>query len=70
MAFHPNAITVAMANLAPPEGGARYSRQSMDNVSIRYIEQYNVLTDQNVKRFDILFGVLAQNPGMAIRHTG
>ncbi len=70
MAFHPNAITVAMARLAAPEGGARYSRQSMDNISIRYVEQYNVLTDVNIKRFDILFGVLAQNPGMAIRHTG
>lgn len=69
MAFHPNAITCAMAQLAPPEGGATYSRQNMDNVSIRYVEQYNILTDVNVKRFDILFGVLAQNPGMGIRTT-
>lgn len=70
MAFHPNCITVAMAKLVPPEGGARFSRQTMDNISIRYSEQYNILTDTNVKRFDILYGVLAQNPGMGIRHTG
>ncbi len=70
LAFCPNAITVAMARLAAPEGGARFSRQTMDNVSIRYVEQYDILTDVNIKRFDILFGVLAQNPGMAIRHTG
>lgn len=70
MAFHPNAITVAMAQLAEPEGGARFSRQTMDNISILYVEQHDILTSQNIKRFDILFGVKAQNPGMAIRHTG
>lgn len=69
IAFQPNCITCAMAQLAPPEGGATYSRQNMDNVSIRYVEQYNILTDVNVKRFDILFTVKAQNPGMGIRTT-
>ena len=70
IAFHPNAITVAMAQIAEPEGGARFSRQTMDNISILYTEQHDILTQQNIKRFDILFGVKAQNPGMAIRHTG
>ncbi|MCP4120408.1 MAG: hypothetical protein GY751_01500, partial [Bacteroidetes bacterium] len=69
IAFNRNAITCAMAQLAAPEGGARYSRQTMDNISIRYVEQFDILTDVNVKRFDILYGVLAQNPGMAIRTT-
>ncbi|MCP4340356.1 MAG: hypothetical protein GY799_16055 [Desulfobulbaceae bacterium] len=65
-----NAITVAFAKLVPPEGGAIWSRQEMDGVSVRYVSQFDILTDVNVKRFDILFAVEAQNPGMAIRHVG
>jgi hypothetical protein len=42
----------------------------MDGVSIRLVGDYDVLTDTNTWRFDILYGVEAQNPGMAIRHVG
>lgn len=70
LGFHKNAITVAFAQLEEPEGGANFSRQNMDGVSILFVEQFDILLQQNIKRFDILFGVEAQNPGMAIRHTG
>jgi len=70
LVFHPNAITLAMAQLEMPQGGAKSSRETMDGISVRSVTQYNVLTDVNVYRFDILFGVETQNPYLAVRTTG
>ena len=70
MAFTKDAITVAFATLGKPTGNADYSQQSMDGVSVRYVADFDVKTDTNVYRFDVLYGVLAQNPGQAVRHVG
>lgn len=69
LAFHENAITLAMAPLDLPEDGASASRESFGNISIRAVRQYNITTDETVYRFDILFGVKAQNPDFAVRTT-
>lgn len=69
LAFHKNAITLAMAPLDLPEDGATASRESYGNISIRSVRQYDITTDETVYRFDILFGVKAQNPDMAVRTT-
>lgn len=67
--FHKDAFTVAFGRLAPLDGAVT-SRVEMDGVSLTYTSQGNALTGQNVRRLDVLFGVVAQNPGMAVRHTG
>lgn len=69
LAFHKNAITLAMAPLDLPEDGATASRESFGNISIRAVRQYDITNDQTVYRFDILFGVKAQNPDFAVRTT-
>ena len=69
LAFHPNAITLAMAPLDMPTEGASASRESFDNISIRTVTQYAIGTDTTTYRFDILFGVKAQNPDFAVRTT-
>lgn len=69
LAWHKNAITLAMAPLDLPTDGASASRQSFDNVSIRSVRQYNITDDETVYRFDILYGVKAQNPDFAVRTT-
>ena len=69
LAFHRNAITLAMAPLDLPTDGASASRESFGNISIRAVRQYNITDDETVYRFDILFGVKAQNPDFAIRTT-
>ena len=69
MAFTKDAITVAFGKLVKPVGNVQYGRETMDGVSVRLVGDYDVLKDNNTWRFDILFGVEAQNPGMAIRHT-
>lgn len=69
LAFHENAITLAMAPLDLPTDGASASRESFDNISIRAVRQYDIINDKTIYRFDILYGVKAQNPDMAVRTT-
>jgi hypothetical protein len=69
MAWHENAITLAMAPLDLPTDGATASRESFGNVSIRAVRQYDIINDKTIYRFDILYGVKAQNPDFAVRTT-
>lgn len=69
LGFHKNAITLAMAPLDMPTDGASAARESFGNISIRSVRQYDITNDKTVFRFDILFGVKAQNPDFALRLT-
>jgi len=68
--WHKNAITLAMAPLDLPSGANVKSRQSMDGISIRLVADYNVLTDIQLWRFDVLYGVKVQNPSFGGQLTG
>lgn len=70
LGFHKNAITLAMAPLDLPVDGATAARESFKGVSIRAVRQYDVVSDKTVFRFDILYGIKAQNPDFAVRVTG
>jgi hypothetical protein len=70
LGFHKNAITLAMAPLDMPEDGASSARESFKNISIRSVRQYDITNDKTVFRFDILYGIKAQNPDFASRLTG
>jgi len=70
LGFHKNAITLAMAPLDLPVDGATAARESFKNVSIRAVRQYDIGADKTVFRFDILYGIKAQNPDFAVRLTG
>jgi hypothetical protein len=70
LGFHKNAITLAMAPLDLPVDGATSARESFKGISIRAVRQYDVINDKTVFRFDILYGIKAQNPDFAVRLTG
>lgn len=70
LGFHKNAITLAMAPLDMPTDGASAARESFKGISIRSVRQYDITNDKTVFRFDILYGVKAQNPDFAVRLTG
>ena len=70
LGFHKNAITLAMAPLDMPEDGASSARESFKGISIRSVRQYDITNDKTVFRFDILYGIKAQNPDFAVRLTG
>jgi len=70
LGFHKNAITLAMAPLDLPTDGASAARESFKGISIRSVRQYDITNDKTVFRFDILYGIKAQNPDYAVRLTG
>ena len=58
IAFHPDFATLVSADLYMPKGVDMSSRKSDRQLgfSMRYIRDYDGLTDQLISRFDILFG--------------
>ena len=71
LVFHPKAFATVMADLVMPNGGANASRvKSKDlGVAMRFVEQFQITTDQNLNRIDILFGSTAVVPEWACRVT-
>lgn len=70
LAFHRNAITVAMAPLVMPPGNVDASMEQHEGISIRSVQDYDITNDEGLWRFDILYAVVVQNPGFAVRTTG
>lgn len=59
VAFHPQAITMATADLEIPKGVHEAARAVYDGVSLRMVTAYNIGTDQYITRTDVLYGFLA-----------
>jgi hypothetical protein len=70
LAFHKNAITLAVAQIDMPDEGAKSSRVNYDGISIRSVLQYVISSDKTFYRFDILYGIKTQNRGFGCRITG
>lgn len=70
--FHPDAFANANADLVMPNGGAKASRVSskMLNISLRYVEQFDITDDKNRNRLDFLMGSVAVQPRLACRVVG
>lgn len=69
MLFHPDAFTLACADLPLPGGVDNAARASDPDIglSLRMIRQYSIMTDQWPCRVDVLFGVAALRPELACR---
>lgn len=65
----PKAFASAMVDLKMPRGGANGTRVNSKSLalSIRYVEQYAITSDQNLNRLDILFGTASPYPWAACR---
>lgn len=72
LVFHPEAFASVMADLKMPNGGASAERvrDKELGISIRYVEQFDITTDQNLNRLDILFGAATIQARMAARVVG
>ena len=62
IAYAPEAITLATADLEMPKGVHETARESYDGVSMRMITDYVIATDQMVTRLDVLYGYLFIRP--------
>jgi len=70
LAFHKEAMTLAMRPLEIPSSVVWGSRQSYNGLSVRVIKDFDIDEDKEVVRFDVLYGLLTQNPSFGCRITG
>ncbi len=70
--YHPDAFAFVMADLKKPSAGAEASvvRSKELGISIRMVEQYQIATDQNPSRLDILIGAATLQARLACRVWG
>ena len=70
--YHPDAFAFVMADLEQPGAGARSStvRSKQFGIAIRMVEQYQIATDQNPSRLDILIGAATVQARLACRVVG
>jgi|SRR5215471_2455861 len=70
--YHPDAFAFVMADLAKPNGGAasEFVRSKELGFSIRMVEQYQIQTDSNPSRLDILIGAATLQARLACRVMG
>lgn len=65
IAFQPEAVTMATADLELPKGVHEAARESFDGVAMRMVSAYNIATDQFITRLDVLYGYLWVRPEWA-----
>ena len=67
--FHPEAFAFVMAELPVPLAGANSARKSDKDakLSMRWVEQYNIQTDQEPSKIECLVGVASILPYFALR---
>jgi len=69
--FNQNAFALVMVPLEKPEGGlAKVARMSHKGVNVRVLSFYDGVNDNNIWRFDCLFGVKTIDPRQAVRLSG
>lgn len=70
MVFHKNAFALAMVPMISPPGANDVSRQSYKGTSVRLIPTYDGTNDKSNYRLDVLYGVKAIDPRLAVRLSG
>ncbi|MFV1627948.1 P22 phage major capsid protein family protein [Phaeobacter sp. JH203A] len=70
LGFHKNAFALVTCPLQMPDGAAFKARESHNGLSIRVIKDYDIDTDKDVIRMDILYGVKDIYPDLASRLWG
>ena len=66
IAFAAGAVTMVTADLELPGGVQEAAREKLDDISMRMVTAYNVVTDQTTTRLDILFGFAWVRPEWAV----
>lgn len=65
LAFHKNAFGLVVCPLEEPDGAAWAKRQTANNLSVRVVKDYDIDSDDEIIRIDILYGVKALYPELA-----
>jgi len=70
IAYHKDCFTLACRPLEIPQSVTWGARESYNGLSVRAIKDYDIDEDKEVLRFDVLYGVLCQNPSFGCRIIG
>lgn len=70
LAFHKNALALVTVPLELPDSASFKARADWRGFSIRVIKDYDIDTDEEIIRLDVLFGVKAIYPELGVRLTG
>ena len=70
MVFHKNAFALAMVPMEKPPGAVDVARKNYKGLSVRVIPVYDGVNDISTWRLDILYGVKAIYPRLAVRLSG
>lgn len=70
MVFHPNAFALVTVPLVAPPGAVDVGRQTYKGTSVRVIPVYDGTNDTSAWRLDMLYGVKAVDPRLAVRLSG
>jgi hypothetical protein len=70
LGFHRNAFALVTVPLEMPDGAAFKARESHNGLSIRCVKDYDIDSDKDIIRLDILYGRKAIYPDLATRLWG
>ncbi len=70
LAFHRNAFALVTVPLQMPDGASFKAQENKNGYSIRVVKDYDISTDEEIIRLDVLYGVKAIDPRLACRLTG
>lgn len=70
MTFHKNALALVTVPLEMPDGVAFKAQENDEGLSVRIVKAYDIDTDDDVIRADIMFGAKAIYPDLGCRHWG
>lgn len=69
LCFQKNAFALVTVPLELPDGAAFKARESHDGLSMRVVKDYDIDNDEDIIRLDILYGIKAIYPELAVRLT-
>lgn len=70
LAFHKNAFALVFVPIELPQSAGFKARETHNNMSVRVVKDYNVDTDDEVIRLDIMYGIKTIYPELACRILG
>jgi hypothetical protein len=70
MVFHKNAFALVTVPLVAPPGAVDVGRKTYNGTSVRVIPVYDGVNDESLWRLDVLYGVQAIDPRLAVRLSG
>lgn len=70
LGFHKNAFALVTVPLEMPDGAAFKARESANGLSVRVVKDYDIDSDEDIIRIDILYGWKAVYPDLASRLWG